>query len=95
MDLGLSRSTARERMVALARHPCITVLGATAKSLHIPRTATATLKSTSGSGAPPVAVRQFCGTKASIQARFSERHTSTLLDRHRKEANEGEREQGG
>jgi hypothetical protein len=33
---------------------------------HVPRTATVALKSTSGSGTPSVAVRQFCGSKASI-----------------------------
>jgi hypothetical protein len=92
MDLGLSRSTARERMAALAHRPCITVLGATAKTLRVPRTSTAALRSTSGSRAPSVAVRQFCGTKASIQAIFSVRRASTSLDQHRKEAKEGERE---
>jgi hypothetical protein len=44
---------------------------------HVPRTETAALKSTSSSGAPSVAVRQFCGSKASIQANFNGRHVST------------------
>jgi hypothetical protein len=52
MDLGLSRSTAREGTAALAHSPCTKVHGATADPTHGTRTATAALKSTSGSGAP-------------------------------------------
>jgi hypothetical protein len=52
---------------------------------HVPRTATAALKSTSGSGAPSVAVRQFCGSKASIQASFNGRRFSTSQIHRRKE----------
>jgi hypothetical protein len=56
----------------------------------VPRTATAALKSTSGSGAPSVAARQFCGSKASIQARFNGRHVSTSWN-HRREKTMGEK----
>jgi hypothetical protein len=52
MDLGLSRSSAREGTAAQAHSPCTKVHGATADPTHGPRTATAALKSTSGSGAP-------------------------------------------
>jgi hypothetical protein len=42
------------------------------------RTATAALRSTNGPGAPSVAARQFCGSKASTQARNQQRCVSSL-----------------
>jgi hypothetical protein len=52
---------------------------------NLPHTATAAPKSTNGSGAPSVAVRQSCGSMASIQACFNGRHVSTSPIHHRKE----------
>jgi hypothetical protein len=48
--------------------PCTRKHGMTAGPKHLPRTATAAPKSTNGSGAPSVAVRQSCGAMASNQA---------------------------
>jgi hypothetical protein len=56
----------------------------------VPRTATAALKSTSGPGAPSVATRQFCGSMASIQARFNWRRVSTSRI-HRRKKTKGEK----
>jgi hypothetical protein len=48
--------------------PCTRKHGTTAGPKHLPRTATAAPKSTNGSGAPSVAVRQSCGAMGSNQA---------------------------
>jgi hypothetical protein len=56
----------------------------------VPRTVTAALKSTSGPGAPSVAARQFCGSMASIQARFNGRRVSTSRI-HRRKKTKGEK----
>jgi hypothetical protein len=68
MDLGLSRSTAREHTAALDHSPCTIVHGATADPTQGPRAATAALKSTRAQELLPVGAWQFCGTKAGIQA---------------------------
>jgi hypothetical protein len=71
--------------------PCTRQHGATAGSKHLPRTATAAPKSTNGSGAPSVAVRQSCGSMASIQACTNRRRVSTPPIHHRKETKGEER----
>jgi hypothetical protein len=84
MDLGLSRSSAREGTVAQAHNPCTKVHGATADPTHGPRTATVALKSTRAQDLLPVGARQFCGAKAGIQARITGRRVTMSLEHHRK-----------
>jgi hypothetical protein len=71
--------------------PCTRKHGTSAGPKHLPRTATATPKSTNGSGAPSVAVRQSCGSMASIQACSNGRRVSTSPIHHRKETKGEER----
>jgi hypothetical protein len=87
---GGQRRSARRIGSASAR-PYTRIYGTTTGSIHVPRTAMAAPKSTSGSGAPSVVVRQFCGTKASTQARFRGRRVSTSLEHHRKQTKGEER----
>jgi hypothetical protein len=70
-----------------ATHPSIPAQATTARLLdhqNLPRTAMAAPKSTNGLGAPSVAVRQSCGSKASIQACFKGRRVSTSPIHHKK-----------
>jgi hypothetical protein len=64
---GSQRRSSRRGGDAPINH-CTRIHGTTADPKHLPRTATAAPKSTNGSGAPSVAVRQSCGSMASFQA---------------------------
>jgi hypothetical protein len=78
---GVARSKA-------ATHPSIPATETAARRpahQNLPRTAIAAPKSTNGSGAPSVAVRQSCGSMASIQECSNGRRVSTSPIHHRKE----------
>jgi hypothetical protein len=73
----------------VATHPSIPVTETAARRpahQNLPRPATAAPKSTNGSGAPSVVVRQSCGSMASIQACSNGRRVSTSPIHHRKES---------